>query len=457
MKNILNKTIIVTIAVSALVSCKPDLKAPASDKGSIDVTKYVSIGNSITSGFADGALYLEGQQVSYASLLAEQFKTVGGGEFVVPYMPAGVGVGSSLNAKLILGYKTDCQNVSGLSPVPAAQNGDVTGLFTGIASKGPFNNMGVPGAKVTTVVYPGYGNATLPLGSFNPFFSRMLNPSEYTTASMLSKAAEQNPTFFSVFIGNNDVLGNALAGGMSSTPITPSAGGIGTGFDASYDLIINTMMANGAKGVIANIPDITNIPHFTTVPYNGLTLDATQAAGLNAYYAAYYPAAGMTFTPGSNLPFMIQDAAAPGGVRKIKSNEYILLGTPQDSLKCAGWGSKKPLADQYVLNVQEVLNLKEAAAAYNAKIKTVAEEKGLAFVDVNAFMANAKKGIVYNGITSSAAFVSGGAFSLDGIHLTPRGNAMLANEFIKAINATYGSTINLVDVTKYNGVVFPNP
>ena len=34
---------------------------------------------------------------------------------------------------------------------------------------------------------------------------------------------------------------------------------------------------------------------------------------------------------------------------------------------------------------------------------------------------------------------------------------MLANEFIKAINATYGSTINLVDVTKYNGVVFPNP
>ena len=154
---------------------------------------------------------------------------------------------------------------------------------------------------------------------------------------------------------------------------------------------------------------------------------------------------------------MIVDASAPGGVRQIKSNEYILLGTPQDSLKCAGWGSSKPLADQYVLNEREVLNLKEAAAAYNAKIKTVAEEKGLAFVDVNAFMANAKKGIVFNGITSSAAFVSGGAFSLDGIHLTPRGNAMLANEFIKAINLTYGSTINLVDITKYNGVAFPNP
>ncbi len=453
MKNILNKTIIVTIAVGSLVSCKPDLKAPVSGKGSIDVTKYVAIGNSITSGFADGALYYEGQQVSYAVLLSEQFKAVGGGDFIVPYMPAGVGVGSSLNAKLILGYKTDCKNVPGLSPVPAAPTGDVAGLFTGISSKGPFNNMGVPGAKVTTVVYPGYGNATLPLGSFNPFFARMLNSSEYTSASMLSKAAEQNATFFSLFIGNNDVLGNALAGGMSSTPITPSGGAVGTGFDASYDLIISTMMVNGAKGVVGNIPDITNIPHFTTVPYNGLTLTATDAANLNAAYGI----TGATFKEGSGNAFMIKDASAPGGVRQIKSNEYILLGTPQDSIKCAGWGTTKPLADQYVLNVREVLNLKEAAAAYNAKIKTVAEEKGLAFVDVNAFMANAKKGIVYNGITSSAAFVSGGAFSLDGIHLTPRGNAMLANEFIKAINATYGSTINLVDVTKYNGVVFPNP
>lgn len=453
MKNILNKTIIITIAVSALVSCKPDLKAPASDKGNIDVTKYVAIGNSITSGFADGALYYEGQQVSYAVLLSEQFKAVGGGEFVVPYMPAGVGIGSSLNAKLILGYKTDCQNVSGLSPIPAAAFGDVTGLFTSIANKGPFNNMGVPGAKVTTVVYGGYGNFNNGAGNYNPFFYRMQTSSEMATASMLSKAAEQNPTFFSVFIGNNDVLGNALAGGMSSTPITPSAGGIGTGFDASYDLIISTMMANGAKGVIGNIPDITNIPHFTTVPYNGLTLTATEVSSLTVTYAA----SGVTFKEGSGNAFMIKDASAPGGVRQIKSNEYILLGTPQDSLKCAGWGKTKPLDDQYVLNAREVLNLKEAAAAYNAKIKTVAEEKGLAFVDVNAFMANAKKGIVYNGITSSAAFVSGGAFSLDGIHLTPRGNAMLANEFIKAINATYGSTINLVDVTKYNGVVFPNP
>jgi len=397
-------------------------------------------------------LYYEGQQVSYVNLLAEQFKLIGGGNFNTPWTPVGTqGLGSSLNARLVLGYKTDCQGVTGLSPVPAAAAGDISIFANNISAQGPFNNMGVPGAKATTVVYAGYGNTAG--GAFNPFFTRMISAAEQPTASMLSKAAEQKPTFFSVFIGNNDVLGNALAGGMSSTPITPSAGAAGVGFDASIDLIVNTMLASGnnPKGVIASIPDITNIPHFTTVPYNGLTLTATQAAGLNAAYGA----TGASFTTGSGNAFMIADASAPGGVRQMKSNEYILLGTPQDSLKCAGWGTTKPLADQYVLTAREVLNLKEAASAYNTKIKTIAAEKGLAFVDVDAFMANAKKGITYNGVTSSAAFVTGGAFSLDGIHLTPRGNALLANEFIKAINSTYKSSIPEALATKYPAVIFP--
>ena len=210
------------------------------------------------------------------------------------------------------------------------------------------------------------------------------------------------------------------------------------------------MTANGAKGVVGNIPDVTSIPFATTIPYNGLTLDATQATQLSAAYAPL----GITFHEGANA-FMILDSSAPGGRRQIKSTEYALLTTPQDSLKCAGWGSSKPLANQYVLTETEIANIQNAVAAYNAKIKSVAAAKGLAYVDVNAFMAKAKAGIVYNGITTSATFVSGGAFSLDGIHLTPRANALLANEFIKAINSQYGSTIPQVDATKYKGVVFP--
>ncbi len=453
MKQVVYKIAYSVVVTGLLVACKPDQKVPTASKGNIDPTKYVAIGNSITSGYADAALYYDGQMVSYPNLIAQQLKEVGGGEFKQPLFPAGsVGAGASgvgVNSKLVLGYKTDCKGVSALSPIPASAFGDGNALFTSIAAQGPFNNMGVPGAKVTTAVYPGYGDPSKGVGNFNPFFTRLLTSSEYATASMLSKAAEQQATFFSVFLGNNDVLGYSLNGGASDA-ITPSSGPAGVGFDASIDLVINTLSAGGAKGVIGNIPDVTNIPYFTTVPYNGLILDANTAALLTANYGTF----GISFTAGANA-FIIQDASAPDGFRKIKSNELILLSTPQDSLKCGGWGSMKPIPDKFVLTETEISKIQTAVAGYNAKLKSVAAAKGLAYVDVNAFMATAKKGIAYNGITINATFVSGGAFSLDGVHLTPRGNALLANEFIKAINSTYGSSIRLVDVSKYNGVVFP--
>lgn len=444
------KILITASIIGALVigACKPKVVAPEADKGSIDPTKYVAIGNSITAGFADGALYYEGQTVSYANLLAEQLKLVGGGAFNIPYTPQGsVGIGSSLNSKYTLGYKTDCMGISSLSPVSGS--GDLSIFMNSVAASGPFNNMGVPGAKAITAIYPGYGNPANGIGNYNPFFARMLASSEYASASMLSKAAEQNPTFFSVFLGNNDVLGYAMSGGTSDA-ITPSAGAPGVGFDASIDLIVNTLSANGAKGVIGNVPYVTSVPYFTTIPYNGLKLTATQATQLTAAYAAL----GITFNEGNN-PFIIADAAAPGGMRQAHSDELLLLSIPQDSLKCAGWGATKPLANQYVLTTSEISGITAAVDAYNAKLMAVASTKGLAYVDVNAFMAKTKTGIVYNGVDVKTTFVSGGAFSLDGVHLTPRGNALLANEFIKAINLTYGARIPHVNATKYSGVKFP--
>jgi hypothetical protein len=440
MKNIFYKTVIVFSAGLIVFSCKPKLDEPMPEKGSIDATKYVAIGNSITAGFADNALYYDGQMVSYANLLAGQLKLIGGGEFKQPLMPmTSVGaapVGTvAVSAKLVLGYKTDCNNVRSLSPLPAAASGDAAALMTNISSQGPFNNMGVPGAKSFHVGIKGYGFG-------NPFFKRMATA---PMASMLEDAAAQNPTFFSLFIGNNDVLGYASSGGTrDSVTISPY-------FDGSIDAIVAAMTANGAKGVIGNIPDITSLPYFTTVPYNGFVLDATSAAALNA---AYGPA-GMSFKAGNN-PFIIKDSLVPAfiGVRQIKSTEYLLLTLPQDSLKCGSYG-KRGIPNKYVLTQPEVDKIRNAIIAFNAKLKAVADAKGLAYVDVNAFMAKCKAGIVYNGVGISTTFVSGGAFSLDGVHLTPLGNAMLANEFINAINSKYGSTIPQVDASKYKGVSFP--
>jgi lysophospholipase L1-like esterase len=442
------KILILLLGVSIIESCKPKFEEPTVDKGSIDVTTYVAIGNSITAGYADNALYYDGQQVSYANLLANKFKQVGGGAFNQALVdPASVGIGSAGNSRYELMYVTDCKGVSSLSPKPITSSGDLT-IFNPIYStSGPFHNIGVPGAKAITVVYPGYGNPANGLGNYNPFFTRMAsNPA---TASMLSDAATLQPTFFSLFIGNNDVLGYATSGGTSDA-ITPSGGAAGVGFDASVDAIITQLSATATKGVIGNVPYVTSLPYFTTVPYNGLVLDATQAAQLTAAYTAL----GITFTVGAN-PFIIQDASAPGGLRKITSNELILLTVPQDSLKCKGWGATKPIPDKYVLNSTEINAILTATDAYNTKLKSVATAGNYAFVDVNAFMMRAEKGIMFNGIEVSTTFVSGGAFSLDGIHLTPRGNALLANEFLQAINNTYGSSFTMIDASKYRGVMFP--
>ena len=64
-------------------------------------------------------------------------------------------------------------------------------------------------------------------------------------------------------------------------------------------------------------------------------------------------------------------------------------------------------------------------------------------------------GIQFDGVKYTAKFVTGGAFSLDGVHLTGRGYAIIANEFIKAINGKYGSTLPNVNPNSYSGVKFP--
>ncbi|MFT4203922.1 MAG: hypothetical protein QM610_08410 [Chitinophagaceae bacterium] len=477
------------IAMTSIISCRPTTSVPTPSAGStLDVSQYVAIGNSITSGFADAALYMEGQEVSYPNLLAQQLKTIGGGDFVQPLTPANsVGIGSTGNAKLILSV------VDGsLTPVYAAASGDSSIWTTSVASSGPFNNMGVPGAKAITTVYAGYGNPANGAGNYNPFFTRMTT--DPVNASILSDAAAQQPTFFSMFIGNNDVLAYALAGGASDA-ITPTAN-----FNASIDAIVSTMMVTATSGVVANIPDITNIPYFTTVPYNPVPLDESSATTLNTEIftplntiltALGQSTRFQTLTTTSN-PVLITDNSLTnmataytaalvasgidateatllglvfGQARHATASDLVLLSTssvigtaPSSAYAISPlnkYGVSFPLDDSMVLTATEVSAIKTATTAYNEKLQSVADSKGLAFVDVAAFMEEAQSGIEYNGRVISATFVTGGAFSLDGIHLTPLGNALLANEFIKSINSKYGSTIPQIDATRYSGVKFP--
>jgi lysophospholipase L1-like esterase len=126
-----------------------------------------------------------------------------------------------------------------------------------------------------------------------------------------------------------------------------------------------------------------------------------------------------------------------------------------DTTQLFGFSPRNPWPTSLILDAEEVNNATTALQAYNMTIRSVADSKGLAFVDANALLNQFQTGSIYNGVGVNAAFVSGGLFSLDGVHLTPRGYAITANEFIKAINTKYGSSIPQVDVNNYPGVRFP--
>ena len=491
------------LAVLSVTSCKTDFETDVVDiavtSGEADFSKYVALGNSLTSGYRDGTVYLDGQLESYPAMIAEQMQKAGGGTFTQPLVPDNIGGFSNIpgfKGKLTL------KVVNGaLTPVYS------TAVSTLDRLTGTYNNMGVPGAKSFHLVANGYGNAAGMLsGTANPYFVRFASSS---TASVLEDAKAQNPTFFSLWIGNNDVLSYATSGGVgtnqtgNTNPRTYSSNDITDPnvLAGSIRTVLEGMKSVGAtKGVIANIPNVTSIPFFTTVPYNAVPLDEAHAAALNTQLVGRLKPVLTALGQGDRLktlvvgqnPLLIKDETMTdlssqitavltrngvsaalasfigttyGQARHATSEDLILLSTksvintdvanvsdPFNKL-----GITYPLEDKYVLTKSEVAEVQTATNAYNTQIKALAEAYGLAFVDANAKMVELGRssGIQYNGVNYSTTFVTGGSFSLDGVHLTGKGYAVIANEFIKAINAKYKSNLRQVNPNNYSGVKFP--
>jgi hypothetical protein len=139
--------------------------------------------------------------------------------------------------------------------------------------------------------------------------------------------------------------------------------------------------------------------------------------------------------------------------RQIRPGELLTLTTSGDSLSCFGLGTQTAINPRNHLTLDEISAISNAIDSYNNVIKTAADANNLAFVDANARLKElANGGITINGVTFTDAFVSGGAFSLDGVHPSTRGYAIIANDFINAINAKYGANVPRVDVTSYPAI-----
>ena len=443
--------------------------------GSANFSKYVSLGNSLTAGYCDNALFIEGQKGSYTNILAQQFALVGGGVFKIPLMADNIG--GFIGGNPAFGPRLYF-NGAGPAQVSGTPTTNPATVLTG-----GFNNFGVPGAKSFHLVTPGYG-------TLNPYFGRFATSPSTT---VLADAVAQTPTFFSLWIGNNDVLSYATSGGTGTNqtgnlnPATYGSNDITDPnvFASAYNTLLdgtNGLTKNGAKGVVANIPYVTSVPFFTTVKYNAATLTAAQASALNSGYATYNGglqlaknanliteqerlARTITFAAGANALVIVDEyltnlsGLSIPSYRQATSVDYILLssgGVSAQTYLPAGNGTQFPLADKWVLSKSEVAELKTATDAYNTTIKALATAKGLAFVDANAALAQVASpvGFTANNYNVTSTYVTGGAFSLDGVHPGPRGYALIANKFLEAINATYGSNLKAVDLSKYR-IMYP--
>jgi len=460
---------------------------PSLTAGSADFSKYVAIGASFTAGFTDGGLFMAGQEDSFPNTLAKQFANAGGGTFTQPLTAdnfGGLAVGGTRiqDPRLVFG---------GAGPVPLeAVIGPVTvGTDLLAPPTGPFNNLGVPGAKSFHMIAPGYGNlANLSAGLANPYATRLTGATP--NASIVQLAVAQNASFFTLSeVGGNDVLGYALSGAESNTtstgfnPITPTAT-----FDFALNTMVTALTANGAKGAIGNVPDITSLSHFTTVPFDALdpsnpalapqipVLNAQLYGPLNQIFTAFGEPDRINILSTTEAnPILINDEDAADRSAAITGALTPVLGAPTATLFGQLFGKARqataadlfvlpasaviatpvagvpapvnvngvsfPMQDKWVLTPNEQAEIATATAAYNSTISSITSSNpDLALVDLNNILSQATSaGVQFDDYNLNTSLVFGGLISLDGIHLTARGYALMANAFLDAIDTEFGS------------------
>ncbi len=366
-------------------------------------TKYVAIGDSLTAGFLNGGLIDEAQERSYPALLARQ---AGVGDFQLPLAGA-----PGIPPLLAI------QGFQGGTPVivPRAAN---PGPPLNLNLQRPYDNLAVPGfdtEEILTVVSdPG-----------NPLSDLVLRG----LGTQVQQALVQQPTFVTVWAGNNDVLGAAVSGiaieGVTLTPFPE--------FNQAYRTILGAVAQSGAQMVVANIPDVTALAFVTAIP--PVVVD---------------PATGDPVLDPNGNPIPLIGPNGPMG-----SGDKVLLSAASFLAQGVGipaalGGTGTPLPDQVHLSTAEVNRISIHAEALNILIEQIASDFGAPVVDIHGFFNEVvEDGFGFGGIEYTADFLTGGIFSYDGVHPTPFGYAVVANLFIETINRELNDDIPPVNLMPF--------
>lgn len=439
-------------AVLLLTACKPDPDDVTVSAGSADFSRTVAIGDNFLSGYQDGALSAGGQQFSLPALLSRSFMMAGGDAYTQSLLPGGVSAGwyakpweSWYVTASKLGNRTDCEGVTSLGPVKQYLGLAVAQQYLANQPAAGLRDFTVPFLRTQDLFNPAAG--ANPFSSNQaPFYHRIA--SQPGVSTFAGDVQASSPTFFTLWLGMENIYAYARNGATGTAPVPAQV------FAAQLDSLLQPMTAAGAKGVIANIPALNSFPYFTLIPWNGAELTLSKADSLNDIYEV----SGLThivFHEGSN-GFVIDDTTAPSNFRQLHAGEYITLSVPLDSMKCQYMGILfSTIPDRYILDSTEIAMISTTIDAYNQVITQKAMQYNLALADMHDYFMRVSSGIKWDGVVHDATFVSGGFYSLDGYHPHQQGYALMANEFIKAINAKYGATLPTINCFECAGVKFP--
>jgi len=394
-------------AVVALAACsdKPNPLGPSTPVGGDIFKSYVAIGNSITAGYQSGGINDSTQRQSFAFLLAGQMGTqYHYAALAKPGCPAPI-ANTQTGARVSGAASTACALRIGSS---------VTDIL---------NNVAVPGARV------------LDPSSSSTVASNALTTFILGGKSQAQRALDAQPTFVTIWIGNNDVL-EAGASGIIVPIAGVSPGIVSTQaqFQTSYEAMITQLVDSepSLKGVLIGVVQVAGIP---------LLQSGALIASSAAIQAGISQAAGQTVTIHPNCTGSASLVSVPQLIPLIRSGAHPPLISCQ-----AGVVPGTLVGDLFVLDATEQATLGAAIAGYNAYIQTKAAAIGFGYYDPNVSFAALKAAGAIPPFPNLASTnqTFGTYFSLDGVHPSAAAHKLIANELIGVINAKYGTSVQLV-------------
>lgn len=369
------------------------------DTGSADFSRFVALGDSLSQGFSNGGLVRGVQRNSIPALIARQAGVAG---FEQPLVSE-PGIPPLLR-------------IQALAPQPVIVPRPGAGVPVNLNLPRPYDNLAVSGFDTRDAIVTRTGNPIIDI-----------------TLRGLGTALEQavflQPTFALVWLGSNDALGAATSGividGVTLTPVSS--------FQADYQAVLGAMASTGANLVVATVPDVTTIPFVNTVP--PVVVDP----------ATSEPVLG---PDGQPIPLI-----GPDGPLNPATDKVLLTATAelaQGRGLPPQLGGTGPLSDSAVLSGNEINRITNRINAFNQVIRSVAGQVGAPVFDANTFLREvAAEGVIVGGVELTVDFLTGGLFSYDGVHPTPLGYAVIANQLIETINEGYGAAIPPVDLLPF--------